>query len=368
MSRTNSYYRSNNAHIQKLISLQVLENLYGENSDVNQLNIGKLEQNYYSYTFPIEVKNNGRSESFFIKIPKVKIEGKHSKILPISSGDRQLALNEKASLELLDESWISSDKTTEWVKLVDFVPKYNALVTKRIFGKDALSIFRELSLLGKVGLSGPQQKLNKFLFDFGRSLGSFHAQHSRSSTICMKEEGRKVRYYCDEIQKLNGCDLEEVVMFSSSHHGKLSVEASVVSTLKGIDVRNFIIDESERIHLLDPGYSKVYFPESDLARFILTLRILFWGSPLFLFTREVAVESEVAFLDGYRESFREPDQKLFNFLLLKEMLKHWHVALLSLNDRNWPRIVSVITRHIYVDRFYQRQVRSQVKFIRGALL
>ena len=119
MSRTNSCYRSNNAHIQKLISLQVLENLYGENSDVNQLNIGKLEQNYDSYTFPIEVENIGRSESFFIKIPQVKIEGKHSKILPISSGDRQLALNEKASLELLDESWISSDKTTEWVKLVD---------------------------------------------------------------------------------------------------------------------------------------------------------------------------------------------------------------------------------------------------------
>lgn len=368
MSCTNSYQQSNNTHVQKMISLQVLENLYGENADVNQLNIGKLEKNYYSYTFPIEVVNNGRSESFFIKIPKVKIGGKHSKILPISSSDRQLALDEKASLELLDESWISSDKKTEWVNLVEFIPKYNALVTKRIFGKDALSIFRELSLLGKIGLSGPQQKLNKFLYDFGGALGSFHSQHSRASTFCMKEEGKKVRYYCNEIQRLSGCNLEEVVMFSLSHYGKLSVEASVVSTLKGIDVRNFIIDESERIHLLDPGYSKVYFPEADLARFILTLRILFWGSPLFLFTREVAVENEVAFLDGYRESFREPDQKLLNSLLLKEILKHWHVALLSLNDRNWPRIVSVITRHIYVDRFYQRQVRSQVKFIRGALL
>ena len=279
-----------------------------------------------------------------------------------------MALNEKASLELLDESWISSDKKAEWVKCVDFIPKYNALVTKRIFGKDALSIFRELSLLGKIGLSGSQRKLNKFLYEFGGALGSFHAQHIRSSTFSMKEEGKKLRYYCDEIQRLNGRNLEEVVMFGSSHYGKLSVEASVVLTLKGIDVRNFIIDESERIHLLDPGYAKVYYPEADLARFILTLRILFWGSPLFLFTREVALENEVAFLDGYRESFREPDQKLLNFLLLKEILKHWHVALLSLNDRSWPRAVSAITRYLYVDRFYQRQVRSQIKFIRGALL
>ena len=73
MSCTNSYQQSNNTHVQKMISLQVLENLYGENADVNQLNIGKLEKNYYSYTFPIEVVNNGRSESFFIKIPKVKL-------------------------------------------------------------------------------------------------------------------------------------------------------------------------------------------------------------------------------------------------------------------------------------------------------
>ena len=138
-----------------------------------------------------------------------------------------------------------------------------------------------------------------------------------------------------------------------------------VPTFKGIDIRNALIDEQDRLYLLDPGRTKITYRESDLARFIMTYRILYWGSKLLLLVREPDLKAEAAFLEFYYSHSEPACPQLLNFFLLKEQLKHWHTALNSLQFRPWPSLLKYIVTKVYVNPFYSRQITAQLKLIRN---
>lgn len=60
-----------------------------------------------------------------------------------------------------------------------------------------------------------------------------------------------------------------------------TVNAHSTRTLKGLDIRNILIDKGGLLRILDPGKMKRDCIEADLARFLVTCRILYWGSMLF---------------------------------------------------------------------------------------
>ena len=143
----------------------------------------------------------------------------------------------------------------------------------------------------------------------------------------------------------------------------MEVTGIAVPTLKGIDIRNVLIDRQDRLYLLDPGRLKITYREADLARFIMTYRILYWGSKLLLLVREPDPKSEAAFLGSYYSHSQPSCPQLIDFFLLKEQLKHWYTALDSLQRRPWPSPLKRIVAMVYVNPFYTRQIMAQFKLI-----
>ena len=141
-----------------------------------------------------------------------------------------------------------------------------------------------------------------------------------------------------------------------SAHDWSPVAGYEASTLKGIDLRNLLIDGSDGVFLLDPGRMKRTFREADLARFLLTYRILYWGHWLFALGCEPDPAAEGEFLESYYASSEPASGRLLEFYLVKEALKHWHTAHASLRLKTWPAPVKRLVAAAYIDRFYERQL------------
>ena len=58
------------------------------------------------------------------------------------------------------------------------------------------------------------------------------------------------------------------------------------------------------------------------------------------------------------EAYGPIDTRTFDLMMLKELLKHWHTAYVSLGFRPWRGWRRRLTAQLYVDRFYGAQVTA----------
>lgn len=133
----------------------------------------------------------------------------------------------------------------------------------------------------------------------------------------------------------------------------------VACTLKGIDIRNLLLTDDDCVFLLDPGKRKLTWPEADVARFLTTFRILWWGSPAFLFGLRPDAAAETAFLNAYDESGQHV-VLLRRAQMIKELLKHWHTARDSLRLKPWPALAKRAVARSWIDPFYAGQLRAEI--------
>jgi aminoglycoside phosphotransferase (APT) family kinase protein len=136
----------------------------------------------------------------------------------------------------------------------------------------------------------------------------------------------------------------------------------MVPTLKGIDIRNILIDQDDKVSILDPGRLKLASREADLSRFIMTYRILYWGSRLFLFI-DPDKDAEKAFLKAYYDNSFPASGNVLHFYLIKEQLKHWYTAHESLEMHSYPAVVKRLLAGIYVNPYYIRQLTAELEKI-----
>lgn len=353
--------------IQLSISYQIAEQILEIGQDVKPVFIGQLSQNYFSYTFPLTFKTSQGMRHLFVKIPKVENEKKLSGILPISSRDREMANAEEASLKYLAKTWRSEDLEIFWVKMLGTIPEFNAIVTERIQADEALAVFRQSDFCARFGYSIGRKRLNDLMENFGRALHRFHAKGSKKTYFYLNSELPKLTSYCQELAMVSGSALPAQIMDELKNIEKVRLKSSEVPTLKGIDIRNFLITRARQIYLLDPGKIKYSNPEADLARFVMTYRIIFWGSPMFLLTRAAGRTSEEAFLNGYYSNTKRSHKGIFHLYLLKEQLKHWMTAIKSLEQRPWPACIKKMVNWIYVKPFYSKQIAAQYALLKTTL-
>ena len=198
----------------------------------------------------------------------------------------------------------------------------------------------------------------------GAALGRFH-QNSvvRKSEFRLRQEMSKYEYYCDEIAKHTRGNLLSTVMKKLRSLEDVAIPCEIAPTLKGLDIRNVLMDVNEDLHLLDPGKTKYTYREADLARFLMTYRILYWGSWLLLVFRQPSLVAEEAFLRSYYSNAEEYPKLLFKLILLKEQLKHWHNAIDSLQRRPWPSLLKRVVKSVYVDLYFKRQILTQLSIL-----
>lgn len=354
---------SNNEDVCRRIARKVARNLFSATDEDPIVEIGPLLSHYYSFTFSLKVRTLNGLRDVFVKIPKADLRGRVSALLPISTEDRTMAAEEIASLKLLGQKWNGDDLEVRWVNIYGFIREYNAIITNRIFAEEALSVFRRLDLRRRFGFRKDAIRLRHSMSRLGTALGRFHRDNAKPRIFRLSETMPKFDFYCRALSNLTTNVLPKQIFEILQSIGNIEIEGVAVPTLKGIDIRNLMIDGEGRLFFLDPGKMKFTYREADLSRFLMTYRILYWGSMLFPFFREPDLVAESAFLESYFSGSQVPCSRLLSLSLLKEQLKHWHTGLDSLERLNWPARTKRLVAAIYVNPFYTRQVSEQLRLI-----
>jgi hypothetical protein len=173
----NSVNKNNEAFCSKLKSIVSEKYLNANGSSNANIHYSPLETNDFSFSFGIDTSTDVRPNSIFVKIPKRSIiEKRYSErgILPISNEDRSFARDEFESLEYLSKTWKTDDISVEFVKPVDYIEAYNAIVTKKINGGDIFRIFRHHDIRQKLGFGRGENFVHDALMRIGIALNRFH--------------------------------------------------------------------------------------------------------------------------------------------------------------------------------------------------
>ncbi|MBI5630399.1 MAG: hypothetical protein HY921_05895 [Elusimicrobia bacterium] len=348
-----------NARVHRLLGSQVVRDVLGAEAGAGDVEIGPLEANYFSFTFRVKAAARSGPRDVFVKIPKTDVRGT-PEILPITPEDRRMAQEEERSLRLLERGW-NGDWQVRWVKIRGVVPEYNAIVTDRVRGDDATAVFRRLDIRRRLGFHGEGERLRGLMSRLGAALGRFHRSNYSDGVFLLSDEMPKLERYCEDLSSDTGSPLLMRVLKKLRSMNGFERPSGKVPTLKGLDVRNVLVGSGDALFLLDPGKMKIAYREADLARFLTTYRILYWGSKSLPVLREPDRGAEEAFLSAYYAQSRAGCPQLFKLFLLKEQLKHWRTALDSLRRRRWAPWVKAMAARVYVTPFYSRQISLQLE-------
>lgn len=350
-----------NSAVVQTLAERVAAEIAGADARGGKASAGSLAVNYFSLTFPVDVVVAGGTRRAYVKIPKEDLRGGGGRILPISAADRRMAEDEASSLRVLAAEWQGDDLGVSWVRLCAALPEYNAIVTHRVEAADATTEFRRLDLRRRLGVRRAAERLRSALARLGTALGRFHRRHAHKTTFRAAAELAKLERYIRQIEANPYGTQARAFGTLRDSFPRLEFDAIEVQTLKGIDVRNVLIGAQDRLWLLDPGRMKPACREADLARFLMTYRILYWGSPMFLLGLRPDPVAEAAFLDAYHSTCPPAMPRLLGYFLVKEQLKHWHTAIYSLQLLPWPAAFKRLVAAMYVNPYYRREMATALR-------
>lgn len=336
-----------------------VKNLFNSVS-FQRLEFGKLEINDFSICFGANAFVDGVEKGFYVKIPKDNLYLKQQKtIFPITPTDKSFALAEYESLRILDKHWSSGD--IEFVKPVSFLEEYNAIITERVYGKDLLYDFRKYDIWGRVYNTGGNEYLENILFNYGESLNAYHKIFAKEAVFNGAVVCQKILKYCRLLQakKVDERFIDKI-LFRIDSMNNFKKNTVISNTHKGLDVRNILMDKRKRLFILDPGKTKQDFIESDLARFIVTIRIIYWGTMLFFLRLCPDAKYEKSFIRGYYKDNELSDNKILSLLVIKELVKHWNAAHIALELKKWPRLIKLFLARYYINHFYTKQIKEEL--------
>jgi len=324
-----------------------------------RISYGPIKTNYYSFIFSIEQRSHGERQGIYVKIPKARIEKRQ--LLPTTDEDRLLAIEEYRSLLYLSKSWHADDLNVSFIKPLEFIPEHNAIVTQRVYGASAFRVLRRLDVLGRLSGDDWNDPMHKVMTRLGTALFRFHDSTGAKCVFRAAAILGKIERYCGELASL-GLDRslhERITKFLSTLNAIPDLTHQTL-TLKGLDLRNMLVDRNmEHLFLLDPGRIKEDYREADLARFIATCRLAYWGTLPFFLHLSPRRSYEHSFLKGYYGSSDKPPRILI-FHLIKELLKHWTIAHVALRIKQWPRPVAQAVKRNYIDPFFRAQISDEL--------
>ena len=109
---------------------------------ISNLTISKWNILDYSSVFSIE---NMDSKGIFVKVPKSNVE--YDGVIPLLDKDIQMGKDEYDSLSYLSEKWMGN---VRFVKALEYYPKYNAIITEKVYGYDLFLLLKKNDLWGRL--------------------------------------------------------------------------------------------------------------------------------------------------------------------------------------------------------------------------
>lgn len=353
-----------NKNQQTLVQLsKAVENYLVSSGTIGKIRFMALQLNDFSICFSVDVECDEVLSVFYVKIPKHDLLFKETKsIFPITEEDKHFAEAEYQSLLRLSNSWQGNELGVHFITPVTFLPEFNAIITERVQGRDFFVKLRKTDLRRKLTFCNGDDGINKHFFDLGLSLAKFHSLSPSDASFDPAEVVKKIEKYKSKLISLgaHGSSLRSSIQ-KTSEVDNFRFSSRKSFTLKGLDIRNILVNDQQELYLLDPGKTKIDFIESDLARFLVTCRIIYWGSLLFFLPIAPCNSYGESFLRGYVSTGQKYVRLILQMLIVKELFKHWFMACRSLELKPWPRILKLFLRHTYIDLFYNRQIDSEFR-------
>lgn len=288
----------------------------------------------------------------YVKVPKIEINRQTA--WPVCDADRHMARREWESLNYLATHW---GRGVPYVTPLEFYDDLNAIVTRRAYGADLIESLRPVA---RRPLAANDPWRERFAA-LGQALREFHDSGRRPANAGNAGSDAvqdKLRRYLDDLSLLGAAGTD---CWPQSPPQPERQPTTLVTTLKGLDVRNILLDDDGRMTLLDPGGLKPDVPEADLARLLVTNRILYWGSLRFLIGQQPHLDYASALLDGYGESAINRNRLAWQ--TAKQLVKHWRAAYVAVTRKQWPGPVNHLVLRTYVDPFYRRELAGMASLI-----
>ncbi|KKL74475.1 hypothetical protein LCGC14_2064540 [marine sediment metagenome] len=347
-----------NHMLHKKLSELVDNNYIAERGIQGNVSYGKLVVEDFSSHFWVDAEDSSVKRGVYVKIPKASIKKRN--VMPISEGDIKLAEEEYKSLVYLSRFWDSNDINVKFIRPLDYIRAFNAIVTERAYAGDILAVFRRFDGRRKLRAGGHSDLMNGYLFRIGTALSRFHNRSVSKEKDTLDEVVGKVEHYLSQLEPLliKHALLNRIRAMFVEHRNK-EISCHKTTNLKGLDIRNVLVDRSHRIFLLDPGRIKVDFKEADLARFLVTCKILYWGSLQFFLGYTPHPSYKRSFLHGYFNKDKRLDDILL-LMIIKELLKHWCMAHTALELKRWPAPFKRFLEVTFINSFYERQLENEL--------
>jgi hypothetical protein len=348
-----------NKQLYNKLSGYIVDEYFSGIDSLKDIEFGPLEVNYFSVCFWGNTTFDAEQKGIYVKIPKIILFNKENeKIMPLSSDDRRLAEDEYHSLVHLSKHWPNDDMNVRFVKPLGFLKEYNAIITERFIAKHFFKMFRQFDL---------QRRFNKkpdithhVLSRLGTALSRFHQISIAECKFDIEIILYKMEGCCAELKSFGICEkfINNVIQKLQTIKD-IEIYTHHTNTLKGFDVRQVFIDKEDNVFLLDPGKMKTDYKEKDLARFIATCRILYWGSILLFLRISPNPSYEESFLHAYYGNRKRPI-KVLSILTIKELLKHWRMAYTVAGIKSWPSPIKRFLKKTYIDPFYKSQIKAEL--------
>ena len=350
-----------NAEIQESISSKINENLPNYFPDLEKksfkINVNPLEFRHWAYVFSIDVISNHKKEGVYIKIPRTN---RSENIIhnEITKDDAKIvAEKEYCDLKNLHELFSSYREDLSVVKPLDFFKDLNAIITEKCFGDDIYNICRKDVLASKIFRFQPHT--TAIFLKCGEWLQHYHRHFFKKDSYenCFPNIYNETSSYINFLQQGSYEHTQHLlgVVKDSIVFEKEIDEILISKNINGFQVRNFIT-ENGKILFVDPGEIKVGPIYEDVARFIVTTKMIFWGTPLFLLGVKPSRAYIDSFLKGYLQN-QELNPKLLKIFLIKHFLKQWSEGYIAIQHKRYPTTLKEYLRKIYIDRFFMKEVQ-----------
>ncbi len=333
----------------------LLRDSYG----IEGFSFGEISFHHYSLTFPCTLLKSGTEIRGYGKIPKC--DPSKRSVSQLNEADRVLAKNEYSSLEFLRDHWPGSKFGVDFVTPLAFVETSNLLITEELPGEHLHVQMRRRLLKKKLSFrSVGVDPLVPCFARIGKALGAFHREHRAPKNVIAASIADKLIATSKEICKQTGIDLASVVNACIGEDMLEILNDTQTKTMKGFDIRNIIVDGYESINIIDPGKIKVDTALADLARFIVTVRLVFWGSWYCPLIVSEVNEYEDAFVDAWRSESGLATDGL-SILIVKEVLRYWLIGLDAAARSAPNKFLERGLKRYYVNRVFLRMLAMQTQ-------
>ncbi len=332
-------------------------NMGYETGILNRFNI-KFESRYFSSMYFIEINGGERKgEKYIVKFPKVKLSRGYDNVPERVKGDIDLARMEYESLCNLNKIW--NFEHSEYLKPLFFDEKKGAIYLPHYPGKDLFNKELRNNILQKV-VGAIDFKELQYIKQIGNDLGLYHKKSFKLADFDFDDYKTKILELAKNIYDLTGQKiLTQVKYYLTNVEKQVATQTIFVDGIKGFELRNILISRNKKFILFDPGKIKREPAAADLARFIVSCRILFWGSPYFSF-RINNSSLENNFLLGYNEQMNAEDGVVLNLYILKITLKEWIAKYKTTASKNMPDYLKKFFVTYYLNRGFKNLLKRQI--------